>query len=112
MTFPQRDHRYLSQHEDQRVQTLIYSPLAPGLLARSWRSTTAKSEAEAAVGRKEETNAATDYTQDPKSHGSNRRPERLAMPSLRRRGCSAVVVAAPIVGAPNAKHIEDAVASQ
>ncbi len=97
--------------EDQGVQTLVYSPLARGLLARPWGTSTVRSEAEAAAGHKDETNAASDQkiveavgaiaTAREVSHAV------VALAWLRSKS----VVAAPIVGALRAKHIEDAVAS-
>ena len=96
---------------DEGVQTLVYSPLARGVLARPWGATTARSEAEAAAGYKDDTNAASDQkivaavSAIARDRGVSQAVVALAW--LR----SKTVVAAPIVGALNAKHIDDAVAS-
>ncbi len=96
---------------DGGVQTLVYSPLARGVLARPWGSTTARSESEAAAGHKDETNAASDQkiveavSALAKERGASQAVVALAW--LR----SKAVVAAPLVGALKAGHIDDAVAS-
>ena len=94
---------------DEGVQTLVYSPLARGTLARPWGSTTARSEAEAAAGYKDESNAV-----------SNQKIVEAVSTIAQERGVSQAVialawlrskatVAAPIVGALKAIHIDDAV---
>lgn len=96
---------------DESVQTLVYSPLARGVLARPWGTATARSESEAAAGYKDETNAASDQQiveavgAVAQEHGVSQAAVALAW--LR----SKQVVAAPIVGALRAGHIDDAVAS-
>lgn len=96
---------------DEGVQTLVYSPLARGVLARPWGTTTARSEAEATAGHKDETNTASD--QKVVAAVGAIAAERgvsqavVALAWLRSKS----VVAAPIVGALKARHIDDAVAS-
>ena len=96
---------------DESVQTLVYSPLARGVLARPWGSTTARSESEAAAGHKDDTNAASDQkiveavSAVAKERGVSQAVVALAW--LR----SKAVVAAPIVGALKTGHIDDAVRS-
>ena len=96
---------------DEGVHTLVYSPLARGLLARPWGMSTARSEAEAAAGHKDGTNATSD----------KKIVETVSAIATERGVSQAVValawlhskstVAAPIVGALKAKHIDDAGAS-
>ncbi|WP_263385493.1 aldo/keto reductase [Granulicella arctica] len=96
---------------DEGVQTLVYSPLARGVLARPWGSTTARSESEAAAGYKDTTNAASDQkiveavSAIAKERGVSQAV--IALAWLR----SKAVVAAPILGALKAGHIDDAVAT-
>ncbi|WP_419803709.1 aldo/keto reductase [Terriglobus sp.] len=96
---------------DEGVQTVVYSPLARGVLARPWGENTTRSETEAAAGHKDETNAPSDQkiveavcavAQD---RGISQASVALAW--LRSKS----VVAAPIVGALKTKHIDDAVAA-
>jgi aryl-alcohol dehydrogenase-like predicted oxidoreductase len=94
---------------DEGVQTIVYSPLARGRLARPWGETTARSKAEA--------NAFTGATMASdqkiveavgavaKKHGVSQ--AQIALAWLRRNP----VVAAPIVGALKTKHIDDAIAA-
>ena len=96
---------------DEGVQTLVYSPLARGVLARPWGPTTARSESEAAAGYKDETNAASDQKiveavgAVAQEHGVSQAAVALAWLRSKR------VVAAPILGTLKAGHIDDAVAS-
>ena len=96
---------------DEGVQTLVYSPLARGVLARPWGSTTARSEAEAAAGYKNDTNAVSDQKiVEAVSAIARDRAVSQAVVALAWLH-SKTVVAAPIVGALKAGHIDDAVAS-
>ncbi len=96
---------------DEGVQTLVYSPLGRGVLARPWGTETTRSESEAAAGYKDETNAASDQKIVEAVHAIAQ--ERgvsqavVALAWLR----SKRVVAAPIVGALKAEHIDDAMSS-
>ena len=96
---------------DESVQTLVYSPLARGVLTRPWGTTTARSEAEAAAGYKDETNAASDQkiveavSGIAKERGVSQAI--IALAWLR----SKKVVAAPIVGALKSTHIDEAIAA-
>lgn len=96
---------------DEGVQTIVYSPLARGILARRWGETTPRSETEAAAGHKDETNAKSDQeivdalTAIAKECGVSQASVALAWLQ------SKPVVAAPIVGALKAKHIDDAIAA-
>ena len=96
---------------DEGVQTLVYSPLARGVLARPWGTATARSESEAAAGYKDETNAVSDQQivevvgAVAQEHGVSQAAVALAWLRSKR------VVAAPIVGALKSGHIDDAVAS-
>jgi 1-deoxyxylulose-5-phosphate synthase len=95
---------------DEGVQTIVYSPLARGRLARPWGDTTIRSETEAAA----QLDAAT-------AESDQKVVEELSAVA-KERGVSQAnialawllsksVVAAPIVGALKAKHIDDAVAA-
>ena len=94
---------------EEGVQTLVYSPLARGVLARPWGSMTARSEAETAAGYKNDDNAFSNQqiveavSTIAKERGVSQAVVALAW--LR----SKAVIAAPIVGALQAKHIDDAV---
>ena len=94
---------------DEGVQTIVYSPLARGVLARPWGETTMRSQIEAAAGYKDETNAESDQkiveavSTVAKERGVTRAS--IALAWLRSKS----VVAAPIVGALKTKHIDDAV---
>ena len=96
---------------DEDVQTVVYSPLARGVLARPWGETTKRADTEAAAGHKDETNAESDQKiveavgAVAKDRGINQATVALAW--LR----SKPVVAAPIVGALKVKHIDDALAA-
>ena len=96
---------------DEGVQTLVCSPLARGILARPWGMTTARSDAEAAAGHKDETNAASDQkiVETVSAIAAERGVEQavIALAWLRSKS----VVAAPIMGALKATHIDDAVKS-
>ncbi len=96
---------------DEGVQTVVYSPLARGVLARPWGETTARSETEAAAGYKDEANAE-----------SNQKIVEAVAAVAKERGVSQAnialawlrgkpVVAAPIVGALKTRHIDDAIAA-
>lgn len=95
---------------DMGVQTIVYSPLARGRLARPWGETTPRAESEAVY------NLGSDTTE------SDRKIVEVVGTVAAERGFSRVqvalawlrrnpVVAAPIVGALKTKHIDDAVAA-
>ena len=96
---------------DEGIGTLVYSPLARGMLARPWGKTSARSEMEAAAGYKDDTNTESNRniveavgalaTQRGVSQAA------VALAWLRRNS----VVAAPIVGALKTSHIDDALAA-
>jgi len=96
---------------DAGVQTIVYSPLARGRLARPWGETTARSAAEPAAARRYEPTAESDriIVEAVGAIAAERGVSRaqVALAWLRRNR----VVAAPIVGALETKHIDDAVAS-
>jgi aryl-alcohol dehydrogenase-like predicted oxidoreductase len=95
---------------DEGVQTIIYSPLNRGRLARPWGAITARAQTEAvyklgaatADSDKRIVDAVGVIAED---RGVGR--SMIALAWLRRNP----VVAAPIVGALKAEHIDDAVAS-
>ena len=97
---------------DEGVQTIVYSPLARGRIARPWGETTARSESEAAyTAQLDAVTAEIDKKivevvgQIAQERGVNQAQIGLAW--LRRKP----VVAAPIVGALKSRHIDDAVAA-
>ena len=96
---------------DEGVQTIVYSPLARGRLARQWGVTTARSETEAAAVQLDEATAASDQKiveaveAVAKKRGISQAA--IALAWLHRNP----VVAAPIVGALKTKHIDDAIAA-
>ena len=96
---------------DKGVQTMIYSPLARGKLARPWGQKTARSESEPAGAGQNKATADSDRSiveavgAVAEERGVSQALVALAW--LRRNP----VVAAPIVGALEARHIDDAVAA-
>jgi 1-deoxyxylulose-5-phosphate synthase len=96
---------------DERVQTVVYSPLARGRLARPWGESTARSEDEAPYAKLYEATAESDQKiveavgRVAKERGVSR--AQIALAWLRRNP----VVAAPIVGALKTKHLDDAIAA-
>ena len=92
---------------NEGVQTIVYSPLARGRLARPWGETTARLESERAYA--DHTNAVSDQKiveavgAVAKERGVSQAV--IALAWLR----SKPVVAAPIVGALQTKHIDDAI---
>ena len=96
---------------DEGVQTLIYSPLARGKLARAWGETTTRAQAEPEGARQNPATADSDrdIAAAVGSIAADRGVSRaqIALAWLRRNP----VVAAPIVGALKPRHIDDAVAA-
>jgi aryl-alcohol dehydrogenase-like predicted oxidoreductase len=96
---------------DEGVQTIVYSPLARGRLARPWGESTARSEDEAPYAKMYEATAESDRKiveavgKAAKERGVSR--AQVALAWLRRNP----IVAAPIVGALKTKHIDDAIAA-
>ncbi|QWA09154.1 aldo/keto reductase [Sodalis ligni] len=96
---------------DQGVQTMVYSPLARGRLARPWGQTTERSKTEPAGAEQNSITAASDQKivevvgAIAAERGVNQ--AQIALAWLRRNR----VVAAPIVGALQTKHIDDAIAA-
>ena len=96
---------------DEGVQAIVYSPLARGRLARSWGETTARSDAEPHATEHYEATADSDRRiveavgAVAAERGVSR--ARIALAWLRRNP----VVAAPIVGALETRHIDDAIAA-
>lgn len=96
---------------DEGVQTIIYSPLFRGRLARAWGETTARSESEAGADKYFEVTAAADQKiieaigKVAEERGVSRAQISLAW--LYRNP----VVAAPIIGALKTSHIDDAIAA-
>ena len=95
---------------DAGVQTIVYSPLARGRLARAWGEGTARADSEAAY----KLGAATAVSDEKivevvgtiaADRGVSR--AQIAFAWLRRNP----VVAAPLVGALKLKHIDDAIAA-
>ncbi len=96
---------------DQDVQTMIYSPLARGRLARPWGESTARSQDEARYASLSEATAESDrkivetVVAIVAERGVSQ--AQIALAWLRRNP----VVAAPIIGALKTEHIDDAVAA-
>jgi aryl-alcohol dehydrogenase-like predicted oxidoreductase len=96
---------------DEGIQTIVYSPLARGRLARPWGRTTARSEAEPYAAMLYEATLTSDHeivdavgavaAERGVSHAQ------IALAWLRRNP----VVAAPIVGALHTDHIDEAIAA-
>jgi aryl-alcohol dehydrogenase-like predicted oxidoreductase len=93
------------------VQTIVYSPLARGRLARPWGEATARTEAEPAGAKQNETTAESDrkIVEAMSAIATERgvSQAQIALGWLRRNP----VVAAPIVGSLKTKHIDDAIAA-
>jgi aryl-alcohol dehydrogenase-like predicted oxidoreductase len=96
---------------DEGIQTIVYSPLARGRLARPWGEATARSEAEPYAGIHFKDSAATDrhIVEAVGAVAAERGVSRaqIALAWLRRNP----VVAAPIVGALETRHVDDAIAA-
>jgi len=96
---------------DEGVQTIVYSPLARGRLARPWGGTTARSKAEANYATRDEPTAASDEkiveAVGAVAAARGVSQAQVALAWLRRNP----VVAAPIVGALKTQHIDDAIAA-
>jgi aryl-alcohol dehydrogenase-like predicted oxidoreductase len=94
---------------DEGIQTMVYSPLSRGMLARPWGEKTTRSEAEAGALKYFEATAAADEKivesigKVAKERGVSRAEISLAW--LYRNP----VVAAPIVGSLKTSHIDDAI---
>ena len=107
----EEEHEMLPLCADEGVQAIVYSPLARGRLARPWGEATARSEAEPNAAARYEPTAESDQhivaavgavaAERGVSHAQ------VALAWLYRNP----VVAAPIVGALKARHIDDAVAA-
>jgi aryl-alcohol dehydrogenase-like predicted oxidoreductase len=96
---------------DEGVATMIYSPLARGKLARPWGATTRRTETEPAGAAQNPATADSDHAiVDAVNAVAAERGVSAAEISLAWLRRNPVVVA-PIVGALNAKHIDDAVAA-
>ena len=96
---------------DEAVQAIVYSPLARGRLARPWGETTARSEAEPAAEKLYEATQESDQKiVEAVGAIAAERGVSEAQIALAWLGCKSVV-AAPIVGALKAKHIDDAIAA-
>ena len=96
---------------DEGVQTIVYSPLARGRLARPWGESTARSEDEAPYAKMYEATAESDRKiVEAVGKAANERGvsrAQIALAWLRRNP----IVAAPIVGALKTKHIDEAIAA-
>jgi 1-deoxyxylulose-5-phosphate synthase len=96
---------------DEGVQTIVYSPLARGRLARPWGATTARSEAERRTAQLHEATAQSDQkiVEAVGAVAAERgvSQAQIALAWLRRNP----VVAALIVGALKTRHIDDAIAA-
>lgn len=95
---------------DEGVQTIVYSPLNRGRLARPWGTITARAKTEAVYNLGAATAASDKLIIDAVGAIAAERgvgQSMIALAWLRRNP----VVAAPIVGALKAEHIDDAVAS-
>ncbi len=94
---------------DEGVQTIVYSPLARGRLARPWGETTARSQAEQPYINEATAESDHKIVEAVGAVAAERGVSRaqIAFAWLRRHP----VVAAPIVGALKTRHIDDAVAA-
>jgi 1-deoxyxylulose-5-phosphate synthase len=96
---------------DEEVQTIVYSPLARGRLARPWGKATARSEAEPYAGSLNDATAESDQkiVEAVGAVAAERgvSQAQIALAWLRRNP----VVAAPIVGVLKKSHIDDAIAA-
>lgn len=96
---------------DEGVETLVFSPLARGRLARPWGETSARADAEPYAFKLTEVTAESDEKivgvvgEIAKERGVSM--AEIATAWVRRNG----VVAAPIIGALKTKHINDAISS-
>jgi aryl-alcohol dehydrogenase-like predicted oxidoreductase len=105
----EEEHEMLPLCADEGVQTIVYSPLARGRLARPWGESTARSAAEPNAAARYEATAESDrkIVEAVGAVAAERGVSRaqIALAWLRRNP----VVAAPIVGALKTQHIDDAI---
>jgi 1-deoxyxylulose-5-phosphate synthase len=96
---------------DEGIQTIVYSPLARGRLARPWGEATARSEAEPYAARLGEATVASDQkiVEAVGAVAAERGVSRaqIGLAWLRRNPA----VAAPILGALKTSHIDEAIAA-
>ena len=96
---------------DEGVQTIVYSPLARGRLARSWGEATARSRAEPSAAARHQATAESDHhiVEAAGAVAAERgvSQAQIALAWLRRNP----VVAAPILGALRTEHIDDAISA-
>lgn len=96
---------------DEGIQTLVYSPLARGRLARPWGEVTARAEAEPAAAKLYEATAAADQKiiEEIGNIAAERGVSRaeISLAWLYRNP----VVAAPIIGSLKTSHIDQAIHS-
>ena len=94
---------------DEGVQTIVYSPLARGRLARPWGETTTRSEAEWAAAKPDEANIESDQ-KIVEAVGAVAKERGVSQASIALAWLhNKPVVAAPIVGALKTKHLDDAI---
>ncbi len=94
---------------DEGVQTIVYSPLARGRLARPWGETTTRSETEAAAVKLDEATTKSDQ-KIVEAVGAVAKERGVSQASIALAWLhSKPVVAAPIVGPLKTKHIDDAI---
>lgn len=107
----EEEHEMLPLCADEGVQTIVYSPLARGRLARPWGTSTARTVAEPYAATLYEGTEASDQNivEAVGAVAAERGVSRaqIALAWLRRHP----VVAAPIVGALKISHIEEAIAA-
>lgn len=107
----EEEHEMLPLCADWGIQTMVYSPLARGRLARPWGEVTARSSSEAGLSKHDRLTEASDQKiVEMVGVIAKERGVTLAQVSLawlRRHP----VVAAPIIGALKTRHIDDAIAA-
>lgn len=96
---------------DESVQTIVYSPLARGRLARPWGESTSRSETEAQMVKLDATTAASDQ-KIVETVGEIAKERGVSMAQIGLAWLwNKPVVAAAIVGALHSRHIDDAIAA-
>lgn len=107
----EEEHEMIPLCSDEGVQTIIYSPLCRGRVARPWGESTARAQAESYATTFEDATADADSrivgAVEAVARERGVSMAQIGLAWLRRNH----VVAAPIIGALKPNHIDDAVAS-
>jgi 1-deoxyxylulose-5-phosphate synthase len=107
----EEEHEMLPLCADEGLQTIVYSPLASGRLARPWGATSSRSQADPGATPQNEGTAESDQ-KIVEAVGAVAKERGVSQAAIALAWLlSKPVVAAPIVGALKTKHVDDAIAA-